>query len=148
MSKKYTKKGMSHNVVTSDMYLFEVEEGEYITKKIRTNKVDGIYIYSTTADVTVLPSSEGNITVTLFGVRGDMQYFDVFRLDEYTLYIIATSDNDSIAQSKLEVFLPESQKYNIQAVTNCGSIRVEKGVQVKKMKLEDGKGIVPESKKN
>ena len=148
MSKKYTKKEMSSNVVTSDRYLFEVEEGEYITKKIRTNEIKGIYIYSTTADVTVMPSSEKNITVTLFGVRGDVQYFDVFRLDEYTLYIIATSDNDSIVQSKLDVFLPESQKYNIQVVTNYGCARIEEGISVKKMKLEVGKGIVPKSKKN
>lgn len=147
MSKKYTKKEMGNDVVTSDRYLFEVEEGEYITKKIRT-KVKGIYIYSTTADVTVLPSSEKSITATLFGVRGDAQYFDVFRIDEYTLYIIVTSDTDSIAQSKLDVFLPESQRYNIQVVTNCGGIRVEEGVSVKKMKLEMGKGLVPKSKKN
>ncbi len=148
MSKKYTKKEMDKSGMDFDRYLADVEEGEYITKKLWVKEVKGIYIYSTTADVTVLPSSDKNITATLLGVRGDMQYFDVFRLDEKTLCIYATCDVDSIAQSRLVVSLPETKRYNIQIVTNCGQAEVEKRVSVKKLKLEVGKGIVPKSKKN
>lgn len=148
MSKKYTKKKMSNSSMDFDRYLTEAEEGEYTTKKFRVKGVKGIYIYSTTADVAVLPSSEKNITATLFGVRGEAQYFDMFRLDENTLCIYATSDVGSIAQSRLVVSLPESKRYNIQIVTNCGQAEVEKRVSVKKLKLEVGKGIVPKSKKN
>ena len=136
MSKKYTKKSKCVNPEI-DRYLCETEEGGYITKNFK-EEVKGVYIYSTIANVIVLPTSKKNITATLIGVQSGMQYFDMFRLDEDMLYIFATYDVDTLQKYELLVFLPKCKRYNIQIVTNCGHAKVEKGVLTQKSKIETG----------
>ena len=143
MSKKYTKK--NENILSMDWArtISDCEVGEYITKRLLLKGVRNVYIYSTLADVIVLPSSSEVITSTLLGIRSDTQYFDMFMLDTDTMCIFATCDAQGIASSNLFVALPRDSAYNIHIVTNQGGAKIEKGVLIWKKKLEIGKGIVP-----
>lgn len=142
MSKKYAKKNIELSSMDWARTLSDCEVGEYITKRILFKGVRNVYIYSTLADVTVLPTSRGVITATLLGVRSETQYLDMFMLDIDTMCIFATCDAQSIASSDLFVALPRDAAYNIQIVTNQGEAKIEKGVLIWKKKLEIGKGIV------
>lgn len=146
MSKKYAKK--DENVQSMDWTRNLSgceEEGEYITKKIFYRGIRNIYIYSTLADVTVLPSSRNIITATLFGIRDETKYFDMFMLDRNSMCIFATCDAQGIASTNLLVALPRDTAYNLQIVTNRGEANIEKGILLWKKKLDIGKDIVEKS---
>ena len=144
MSKKYDVKRDCMYSMDFDRHLVECEEGEYITKTLNVEGVRNVYIYSTLADVYVVPSEEDKITATLHSdFIGSTKYFDVFRLSEDMLYIFATCDAQSIEKYKLFVSLPESTTYNIQIVTSYGEATVYHKVLFNKLKLEVGKGLLP-----
>ncbi len=143
MSKKYAKKNTDDHSMDFCRYLMDCEEGEYITKRFSGNSIRDVYIYSSTANVNILSSSDGVVTATLLCVKSEKQYFEMFMLDEDTLYIFATCDVQSLAQSNLFVALPEDVSYNVQIVTNLGDVRIDDGVSTWKQKVDIGNGIVP-----
>lgn len=148
---KYGKKHDTEKSVEHDRYFMECEEGEFLSKKIRTKGIENVYIYSTLADVEILVLGEEKATATLYGdISKDMYYFDMFRLSEDTLYIFVTCSAQSIIHttSKLVVTLPRTTMYNLQVVTSYGTAVVDEESSFRKLKLEIGSGIVPMDRKS
>ncbi len=122
-------------------YFVGYEEGEYIAKSVYSRGVKRIYIYSTAADVTILPENTTEISSTLHGeLYGEQFHFDVFRL-ENTVYIYATCDVERISPIRLLVTLPNTEEYKIEVVTNLASITVKKELVAKKLELKAGKRL-------
>ena len=145
MSKKCKKNKYEYDEKFEN-YLVECEEGEYITKSVYSGEVKRIYIYSTAADVTILPSNANEISSTLQGeLYGEQFYFDVFRR-ENTVFIYATCDVDRVSQIRLFVTLPNTDEYKIEVVTNLASITVKKELVAKKLKLKAGKSLQKKDK--
>lgn len=141
MSKKNKEKKMFDYDERFESYFTSSEEGEYITKAICSKGVTKIYIYSTLADVEILPSSTSKISATLQGeLYGEQFYFTVFRLKN-KVYVFATCNVERVSPTRLFVTIPKMPETKVEVVTNRANIIAKSELVAKRLELKAGKGL-------